>query len=252
MTPQKTAFITGATSGIGKATAELLAAHHFRLVICGRRKERLEALAAHLQTLTEVHTLVFDVQDKEAVFDAIASLPADFQEIDVLINNAGNAHGLASFEEGSLQDWEAMMNINVNGLLYVSKALITKMVQRQKGHIINIGSVAGKEAYANGNAYCASKAAVDMLSATMRIDLHKHGIKVGAIHPGLVDTEFSLVRFKGDAQRAANVYQGMQPLVAQDIAEILLFVITRPPHVNIADLLVFPTAQANATTVKRG
>jgi 3-hydroxy acid dehydrogenase/malonic semialdehyde reductase len=178
-------------------------------------------------------------------------LPADFKTIDVLVNNAGNAHGLDSIENGDIDDWDAMIDINVKGLLYVSKAVIPGMVSRGSGHIINIGSIAGKEVYTNGNVYCASKFAVDALNQGMRMDLNKHGIRVGAVNPGMVETEFSEVRFKDDKERAANVYKGLQALRPEDIADVILFMVTRPAHVNIADLVVFPTAQASATIVKR-
>lgn len=247
----KTALITGATSGIGKATAVALADKKFKLVICGRREERLETLRAELAQQTEVHTLTFDVRDKDAVFAAIGNLPEDFRKIDVLVNNAGNAHGLSPIESGDVDDWDAMIDGNVKGLLYVSKAIIPGMVERKSGHIINIGSIAGKEAYANGNVYCASKFAVDALSQGMRMDLNQYGIRVGQINPGLVETEFSQVRFKGDEERAANVYKGLQPLTPEDIAEVIVFMATRPAHVNIADLMILPTAQASATIVKR-
>lgn len=245
----KTALITGATSGIGRATAETFAQLGFRLILCGRRSDRLLELKQSLQT--PVHTLEFDVRDKTSVQTAIASLPPDFSQIDILINNAGNAHGLDPIQTGSLDDWDAMLDINVKGLLYVSRAVIPGMVARNGGHIINIGSIAGKEVYPNGNVYCATKHAVDALNKAMRIDLVMHGIRVGAIHPGMVETEFSEVRFKGDTERAAKVYQAFQPLVAADIADIIGFVVTRPYHVNIADLVVTPTAQATATVVKR-
>jgi NADP-dependent 3-hydroxy acid dehydrogenase YdfG len=191
------------------------------------------------------------VRNKEAVVEAITTLPAEWKDIDVLINNAGNAHGLDPIQTGNEDDWDAMIDINVKGLLYVSKAVMPEMIRRTTGHIINIGSIAGKEVYANGNVYCASKYAVDALTKGMRIDLNAYGIKVTAIHPGLVETEFSLVRFKGDAERAANVYKGLEPLKGQDIADLILFALTRPPHVVIADLVVLPTAQASATVVKR-
>jgi NADP-dependent 3-hydroxy acid dehydrogenase YdfG len=248
---QMTILITGATSGIGRATAELLAKEGHRLILCGRRKERLYDLENKLAAQTKVTTLPFDVRDKDAVFSGINSLPGDFKTIDVLINNAGNAHGLGPIHEGDLDDWDAMIDINVKGLLYVSKAVLPGMVQRKSGHIINIGSVAGKEVYANGNVYCASKFAVDAISTGMRIDLNAHGIKVSEINPGAVETEFSEVRFKGDKEKAKKVYDGFQPLVAQDIAEIIQFVISRPAHVNIAETLVLATAQANASTVNR-
>ena len=247
----KTALITGATSGIGKATAKLLAQNNFRIVLCGRRKDRLEALEKELSAFTAVHHLCFDVRDKKAVFESIASLPEAFSDIDILVNNAGNAHGLDSIQNGDMDDWDAMIDINVKGLLYVSKAIIPKMIAKESGHIINIGSIAGKEVYPNGNVYCASKYAVDALNQSMRIDLNPYGIRVGGIHPGMVETEFSEVRFKGDTERAATVYKGLTPLKPEDIADIIHFVVTRPYHVNIADLIVYPTAQASPTIVKR-
>ena len=248
----KTALVTGATSGIGKATAIALAHEGFALVICGRRKERLEALQSQLMAVTRVHLLVFDVRNAHEVQEAIGSLPDEFRQIDVLINNAGNAHGLNPIETGDLADWQAMIDINVKGLLYVSRAVIPGMVERRSGHIIHIGSVAGKDVYPNGNVYCASKHAVDALNKGMRMDLNPYGIRVGAVHPGLVKTEFSLVRFKGDADRAKTVYEGYEPLLPEDIADIIRFVVTRPYHVNIADLVVYPTAQASPTQVKKG
>lgn len=247
----KTALITGATSGIGRATATLFAANGIKLILCGRRQDRLEALRSDLGKQTEVHTLNFDVRDREAVFSAIESLPKPFSSIDILINNAGNAHGLDPIEQGSLDDWDAMLDINVKGLLYVSKAIMPKMVDRGSGHIINIGSTAGKEVYPKGNVYCASKHAVDAINQGMRIDLNPYGIRVGAVNPGLVETEFSNVRFKGDEARAQGVYQGFEPLRPEDIADIVYFVVTRPYHVNIADLIVMPTAQASSTIVNR-
>ena len=247
----KIALITGATSGIGKATAELFAKNGIHLILCGRRQERLDDLEQKLGTITKVHTLNFDVRDKEAVSKEINSLPEDFSKIDILINNAGNAHGMDTIDEGSLEDWDAMLDINVKGLLYVSKAVIPKMVARKDGHIINIGSTAGKEVYPRGNVYCASKHAVDAINQGMRIDLNAHGIRVGAVNPGLVETEFSNVRFKGDETRAETVYKGFQALKAEDVADIIHFVVTRPSHVNIADLVVMCTAQASSTIVKK-
>lgn len=247
----KVALITGATSGIGKATAEKLASEGFDLVLCGRRKERLESLKSTLENQVKVTTLAFDVRDKEAVFHAINSLEAPFNHIDILINNAGNAHGMDPIQTGNTDDWDAMIDINVKGLLYVSKAIIPGMIERKKGHIINLGSSAGKEVYPNGNVYCASKFAVDALNQGMRMDLYQHGIKVGAIDPGLVQTEFSEVRFKGDIDRAKKVYQGFEALQPKDIADIIHFVISRPYHVNIADVLVFSTAQASNTMVNK-
>lgn len=245
------AFITGATSGIGKSTAILFAANGIDVVLCGRRQDRLDILKEELSQQTKVHTLCFDVRNKSDVFEAINSLPNDFSAIDILINNAGNAHGLDPIEEGSTDDWDAMLDINVKGLLYVSKAIIPQMIAKKSGHIIHIGSTAGKEVYPKGNVYCASKHAVDAINQGMRMDLNPYGIRVGAVNPGLVETEFSNVRFKGDNTRAENVYKGFKPLKPEDIADIIHFVVTRPYHVNIADLVVMPTAQANATMVKK-
>jgi NADP-dependent 3-hydroxy acid dehydrogenase YdfG len=247
----KIAFITGATSGIGKATAFLLADNRFNLIICGRRADRLQELKSMLESKVKIHTLSFDVRDEKGVSEAIASLPDEWQQIDVLINNAGNAHGLSPIQEGSSADWNAMMDINVKGLLYVSKAIMPGMVSRKSGHIINIGSIAGKEVYPNGNVYCASKFAVDAITSGMRLDLNSYGIRVTGINPGLVETEFSLVRFKGDEQRAGSVYKGFKPLTPEDIANVILFTINCPPHVMIADLTILPTAQASATIVNK-
>ena len=248
---KRIAFITGATSGIGEATAELLAKNNFKLILCGRRKDRLEVLSKKLSSSTEVSTLTFDVRSNQEVIDSIKSLPESWRKIDVLINNAGNAHGLSPIQSGDVRDWDAMMDINVKGLLYVSKEVMPAMIEQKRGHIINIGSIAGKEVYPNGNVYCASKFAVDAITQGMRYDLNPHGIKVTGIHPGLVDTEFSLVRFKGDQEKAKNVYKGMQPLKPEDIADIILFTVTRPDHVVLADMIILPTAQASATVVKR-
>ncbi len=251
MTQKKIALITGATSGIGEATARLLAKNNFDLILCGRRVDRLKELQKELSVSTEITTLSFDVKDRKAVNAAIQSLPVQWKNIDVLINNAGNAHGLDPIQTGNVDDWDAMMDINVKGLLYVSHEVLPVMTERKSGHIINIGSIAGKEIYANGNVYCASKAAVDVITKGMRIDLNSFGIKVTAIHPGLVETEFSVVRFKGDSERASNVYKGFDPLAGNDIADLILFTLTRPAHVVIADLVVLPTAQASATVVKK-
>ena len=248
---KKTALITGSTSGIGRATAQLFAEQGVRLILCGRREERLKELTSELQKLTDVKTLRFDVRDKNEVFEAIHSLPKEFSEIDILINNAGNAHGLDPIQTGSVEDWDAMLDINVKGLLYVTKAILPNMLERKSGHIINIGSTAGKEVYPNGNVYCASKHAVDALNQAMRIDLNGKGIKVAAINPGMVATEFSEVRFKGDKERASKVYQGFTPLKAEDIADIIWFTVTRPPHVNIADLTVMSLDQASSTIVNK-
>jgi len=248
---KKTALITGATSGIGKATAERFASEGIRLVLCGRRKQRLDQIRSELSKITDVHVLNFDIRNKEEVFASIESLPDEFSRIDILVNNAGNAHGLDPIQEGNVDDWEAMIDINVKGLLYVSKMIIPKMIDNNSGHIINIGSTAGKEVYPNGNVYCASKHAVDAINQGMRIDLNKYGIRVGAINPGMVETEFSMVRFKGDKDRANSVYQGFDALRPEDIADIIYFVVSRPYHVNIADLVVMPTAQATSTIVNK-
>jgi NADP-dependent 3-hydroxy acid dehydrogenase YdfG len=245
------ALITGATSGIGKATAKLFAENGVAVILCGRRQERLDELASELSTKTTVHCLNFDVRDKQMVFSKITALPKEFSSIDILINNAGNAHGLDPIQSGNTDDWDAMLDINVKGLLYVSRAIIPGMLERRSGHIINIGSTAGKEVYPNGNVYCASKYAVDAINQGMRIDLNGKGIRVGAINPGMVETEFSEVRFKGDSERAAKVYQGFSPLKPEDIAEIIWFTVTRPPHVNIADLTVMSLDQASSTIVNK-
>ena len=247
----QTAFITGATSGIGKATAELFAKHNIRLILCGRRAERLQKLQNELAKLTDVTTLQFDVSDRKAVFNAVNSLPKEYTTIDILINNAGNAHGLSTIQDGDPDDWDAMLDINVKGLLYVSKAIIPKMTEQNSGFIVNIGSIAGKEVYPNGNVYCASKHAVNALNKAMRIDLNQYNIRVSAIHPGAVETEFSDVRFKGNTKQAKSVYEGYKALQAEDIADIIHFVVTRPYHVNIEDLIVYPTAQASATIMNK-
>ncbi|MEX0997049.1 MAG: SDR family NAD(P)-dependent oxidoreductase [Flavobacteriaceae bacterium] len=248
---KKTVLITGATSGIGLETARVFAKNNFNIILCGRRVERLKTLKGEFDKHTKVHTLSFDVRNKEDVFKSIASLPEAFSSIDVLINNAGNAHGLDTFQDGNTDDWDAMMDINVKGLLYVTKAILPQMLEKNLGHIINIGSTAAKEVYPKGGVYCASKAAVDSINQGLRIDLNGTRIKVGAIHPGLVKTEFSEVRFKGDKERAEKVYQGYQPLLPEDIAEIIWFTVTRPQHVNIADLVVMPIDQASSTIVNR-
>jgi NADP-dependent 3-hydroxy acid dehydrogenase YdfG len=247
----KTALITGASSGIGMATAKIFARNGINLILCGRRQERLDTLKNELNSLCNIHILNFDVRSKKDVFLKIKSLPKVFSTIDILINNAGNAHGLDNIQEGNLEDWDAMIDINVKGLLYVSKAVLPTMLLSQSGHIINIGSTAGKEVYPKGNVYCASKYAVDAINQGMRIDLNGKGIKVGAINPGMVATEFSEVRFKGDTQKATKIYQGFTPLQAKDIAEIIWFTVTRPAHVNIADLTVMALDQASSTIVNK-
>ncbi|WP_207435632.1 SDR family NAD(P)-dependent oxidoreductase [Sabulibacter ruber] len=247
---QKIALVTGASSGIGWATAVQLVQKGYKVIAAGRRAERLQELIQQLGQ-ENVYPLQFDVRDKDAVHAAIAGLPAEWRSIEVLINNAGNAHGLAPIQSGNVEDWDAMLDINVKGLLYVTKEVLPIMIERKAGHIVNIGSIAGQEVYANGNVYCASKFAVDALSKAMRIDLVHEGVKVSEVNPGAVETEFSEVRFKGDKARAASVYQGFEPLVADDIAHLILFMVTRPKHVNIAEVTILPTAQAAATVINK-
>jgi NADP-dependent 3-hydroxy acid dehydrogenase YdfG len=248
---KKIALVTGATSGIGRATAITLAKMGYDLIATGRRADRLEELKTQLPKEVDFLPLVFDVRDRSNVLSMLTNLPPNWKKIDILVNNAGNAHGLDPIQTGNLDDWDAMIDINVKGLLYVSNAIIPGMCERRSGMIINIGSIAGKEVYPNGNVYCASKHAVDAVTQGMRMDLNPFGIKVIAIHPGLVETEFSLVRFKGDETRAEKIYQGYQPLVAQDIADIIEFAVTRPSHVVLADIVVLPTAQASATVINK-
>ena len=245
----KTALITGATSGIGKATAALFANQGFKLVICGRRTEVLEELKAELSQFTEVFTLSFDQRIFSEVQNAILSLPENFKNIDILINNAGNAHGLEPLSEGNIEDWDAMIDGNVKGLLYVSKLIIPGMKAQNSGHIVNISSVAAKQTYANGVVYCASKKAVDVISDGMRLELTEFGIKVTNIQPGLVETDFSKVRFKGDEERANTVYQGYKALEAKDIADAISYCVNAPKHVAISDLTIYPSAQSEPRTV---
>ena len=244
-------FISGATSGIGKSTAQLLASKGYRLILAGRRVDRLNELKASLGKITDVMTLSFDIRNRGEVKEAIDSLKGDWKKINILVNNAGNAHGLDPIQNGSLDDWDAMIDINVKGLLYLTKTLLPYLIDSDSAHIVNIGSIAGKEVYPNGNVYCASKHAVDALNKGMRMDLNEYGIRVSAINPGLVQTEFSEVRFKGDKERADNVYKGYQPLKPEDIADIIHFTITRPAHVNLGDITVLPTAQASSTIVNK-
>ncbi|MBN8702727.1 MAG: SDR family oxidoreductase [Bacteroidetes bacterium] len=248
-----TIFITGATAGFGKATAELFAKNGYNLILAGRRENRLNFIAKDLQSKysIKVLTLCFDVRKLEDVKKAIASLTQEWRNIDILVNNAGLAMGLSSIQEGNIDDWEIMIDTNIKGLLYMTRLITPLMIEKQKGHIINIGSIAGKEVYANGNIYCATKHAVDALNKAMRIDLLPHHIRVTAINPGMAETEFSIVRFKGDEERAKKTYLGLKPLQAEDIAETIYWVATRPAHVNINDLIITPTVQANATTVIR-
>lgn len=250
---RKIALVTGATAGIGKAAAMILAKNSFDLIITGRRKELLNNLRKEIETKTDakVASLNFDIRSFSETEKAINSLPNEWKNIDVLVNNAGLAAGLAPFHEGSLDDWEQMIDTNVKGLIYITKLVSPVMVERKQGHIINIGSIAGKEAYENGNVYCATKFAVDAISRGMRIDFLKHNIRVTMISPGLVETEFSLVRFKGDEEKAKVPYKGMEPLVAEDVADCILFAVTRPPHVCINDMIVTPTAQANSVYTYR-
>lgn len=249
----KIALITGATSGIGEACAHTFAQQGYHLILIGRRESLLEKIAHHLadKYAIEVKKIQADVRDKENISYVLETLPSHWKNVDVLVNNAGLSQGLDPIDKGNTDDWDTMIDTNVKGLLYVSKVVSAWMVAQKKGHIINIGSIAGKEVYANGNVYCATKHAVDALNKGMRIDLLPHGIKVTAINPGMVETEFSVVRFKGDEARAKKVYDGLEPLLAQDIAEAIWFVVSRPPHVNINDMLIMPTAQATATTVVR-
>lgn len=245
------ALITGATSGIGKATAEVFAEAGIDLILCGRRKDKLDEVAAALSAKVRVTTLLFDVRDSGAVHAMIGALPDSWKNIDILVNNAGNAHGLSSLEQGDVADWDAMIDGNVKGLLYVSKAIIPLLLERGKGHIVNISSIAGKQTYANGAVYCASKAAVETISEGMRMELTQHGIKVTNVSPGAVETDFSLVRFKGDQGRAEKVYEGFDPLQASDIADAILYAVNAPGRVTIADITILAAAQSTATTIHR-
>jgi 3-hydroxy acid dehydrogenase/malonic semialdehyde reductase len=249
----KIALITGATSGIGEACAHLFAREHYNLILTGRREDRLEKLAKKLNTKYNVEVAVssFDVRDSKEVTENLEGLPAKWKKVNVLINNAGLSQGLDPIQNGNFDDWDTMIDTNVKGLLYVTKVVSNWMIANKAGHIVNLGSIAGKEIYPNGNVYCASKAAVDALNKAMRVDLLPYGIKVTAIHPGAVETEFSEVRFKGDKERAKKVYDGFEPLVADDIADLIWFAVSRPLNVNINELTVVPIAQANATTFLR-
>lgn len=250
---KRTVIVTGATSGFGKAIAERFAAAGDRVIITGRRNERLSELAKDLQEVhgTEVLPLQFDVRDRKQVFDSVSALPDGWRDIDILVNNAGLALGRDHIDEADLDDWDTMMDTNVKGLMYVTKAVLPLLRKGGGGHIINMGSIAGKEVYEKGNAYCASKHAVDALSKAMRIDLLKHAIKVTAIHPGAALTEFSIVRFKGHGATADSVYAGYEPLLAQDVADAVLYCAGLPPHVCINDLVITCTAQANSVHVHR-
>jgi len=249
----KIALITGATSGIGKATAITLSSNGWDIIITGRRENLLNELKNLIQqtSAAKVYSLSFDVRDREQVNRAIDSLPENWKKIDLLVNNAGLASGLDPLHEGDYEDWEKMIDTNVKGLLYVSQKVANLMIPQQKGQIINISSIAGKEVYPAGNVYCATKHAVDSLTKAMRLDFLKYNIKVGSISPGMVETEFSIVRFHGDTTRASNVYNGITPLSAEDIAETVLFMVSRPPHVSIDDVIIMPTAQGSARDVHR-
>lgn len=250
---EKFAFVTGATAGIGEACSILLAKNGYNILICGRRAERLDKLKAKLESEFGIrcHALELDVRNREDVVNSIESLDTEWKSPDVLINNAGLAMGLSSFEEGNFDHWETMIDTNIKGLLFVSRTLVPHMIAAKKGHIVNVGSIAGKEVYANGNVYCATKHAVDALSRSMRLDLSKYPIKVSAIHPGAVETEFSIVRFEGDEERAKKVYLGFENLVANDVAEGVWFMLNRPEHVNINEMTIMPTAQPMAGVIQR-
>jgi NADP-dependent 3-hydroxy acid dehydrogenase YdfG len=250
----KTVLITGCTSGFGKAIAEKFAAAGERLIITGRRKDRLDAVkeSLELQFNVSVLALNFDIRDRKACFDAIESLPEDFKQIDILVNNAGLAAGRDSYDKADIDDWDVMLDTNVKGLNYISKAVIPVMRERKQGHIINMGSIAGREVYQNGNGYNASKFAVEAITQAMRIDLLPYNIKVTGIHPGAAETEFALVRFKGDAEKAKATYNGFTPLTANDVADIVYYTTTLPPHVCINDLVLMPTAQASALYFYKG
>eukprot|EP01064_Diplonema_japonicum_P020040 TRINITY_DN2904_c0_g1_i1.p1 TRINITY_DN2904_c0_g1~~TRINITY_DN2904_c0_g1_i1.p1 ORF type:complete len:273 (+),score=76.24 TRINITY_DN2904_c0_g1_i1:45-821(+) len=248
---QRVAFVTGATSGIGLATAELFCKNGIAVIACGRRQDRLVALQKKMAGAAPVYPLCFDVVDHKSLQRVMEHLPRAWRSISILVNNAGNAHGLDSIQGGAVSDWEAMLDINLKGLLYVTKEVLPMMPRNKDSVIVNIGSIAGKEAYPNGNVYCATKAAVDQLTKAMRYDLYKEGVRVAAMHPGLVSTEFSEVRFKGDSSKAEKVYQGYRPLTAEDCADSILYMVTRPAHVNVADLLLLPTDQAGARDVNK-
>ena len=244
---QKIALITGATAGIGLETARLLSAHNYKLILTGRRLERLEQIKSELENdQCRIHLLNFDIQSKEAVEQSLDNLPEEWKAIDILVNNAGLAAGLDPVAEASIDDWEAMIDTNVKGLLYVTRKIAQWMKQRHQGHILSLSSIAGKEPYPNGSVYCATKHAVMAISKAMRIELVPFNIKVSTICPGAVETEFSMVRFKGDTEQADKVYKGFTPLSSKDIAETIYFILSRPAHVNIDDLVIMPTAQASA------
>ena len=247
---KKIAFITGSTSGIGYSISKVLA-KDYALILCGRRESRLNKIENELSKLTDIYTLCYDIRDNKNIIKSFNSLPNKWKKIYILINNAGNAHGMDLIHEGDVSDWDAMIDINVKGLLYVSKLIIPIMTKSNKGIIINIGSIAGKEIYPKGNVYCASKYAVDAITKAMQVDLNKFNIKVSSVNPGLVETEFALVRFKGDKEKANLVYDGIKPLTPDDVAEVIYFIINRPDNVNISDITIFPKNQASSTVINR-
>lgn len=247
---KKIAFITGSTSGIGYSISKVLA-KDYALILCGRRKKRLNKIKDELSKLTDVYTLCYDIRDNESLKKSFNSLPNKWKKIYILVNNAGNAHGMDLIHEGNVTDWDAMIDINVKGLLYVSKLIIPIMIKSNQGIIINIGSIAGKEIYPKGNVYCASKYAVDAITKGMQVDLNNYNIKVSSVNPGLVETEFALVRFKGDKEKANLVYDGIKPLTPDDVAEVIYFIINRPDNVNISDITMFPKNQASSTVINR-
>ncbi len=249
----KITLITGATSGIGRSCAFIFAKNNHDLIITGRRGDRLDEISKELTSKYGINVLPlsFDIRDNEAVKKAIQSLPLEWRNIHILINNAGLAVGLNTIQDGDIDDWERMIDTNVKGLLYMSRAVLPLLVMQNGGHVINIGSIAGKEVYPNGNVYCATKHAVDALSKAMRVDLVKHNIKVTQIAPGAIETEFSFVRFKGDEAKADSIYDGYQPLLPDDVANVIYFTTTLPSHVNINDLVLMPTAQASATVFNK-
>jgi len=245
----KTVLITGASSGIGWETAKIFSSSGAKLILCGRRKNKLLNLQKEISNPS--HILVFDVRNRKNVEKEIKSLPNEFSKIDILINNAGNAHGLDNSADASLDDWDLMIDTNLKGLMYVTKVILPRMISKGKGHIINVGSIAGKEVYPKGNVYCASKYAVDAITKAMQVDLNKFNIKVSSVNPGLVETEFALVRFKGDKEKANLVYDGIKPLTPDDVAEVIYFIINRPNNVNISDITIFPKNQASSTVINR-
>lgn len=248
---KKIAFITGATSGIGEATARLLAANNFELIITGRRLDRLEKLKSELIHLTDVHILHFDVRNKEEVFKAVDSLTGKWRNIDALINNAGLAVGLGPVHDGVIDDWDRMIDTNIKGVLYMLKAVSPLMIKNNSGHIINISSIAAKEVYMNGNVYCGTKHALDSITGSIRMELLPYHIRVTSINPGMVETEFSLVRYKGDTEKAGNVYANVEPLKASDVADVILYSLNCPPHMNLHEVVVMPSAQASVRMVRK-